>query len=236
MSEINGKKREFPGLQHLATLQEIMRGFTIKNAKWILVGIGLLILLTGGAYFGAQALANREDAREAAVVDPNTNGGLSDMILDQSEEGLFENSPSGQMIEMEIENAAELPDSEPETAGFILEREDDTLLIGTGEPKISLKINDDGTPNISIDGTEGPSVEVVITHNTKIFEDVSDPTAMFSGESDSFQQEVKLVDSLDDMTVNDATVMVWRTKRGERIIADVVVVTPLIAVSSPFQP
>ncbi len=208
----------------------------MKNAKWTLVGIGLLMLLAGGAYFGAQALANREDAREAAVVDPNTNGGLSDMILDQSEEGLFENSPSGQMIEMEIENAAELPDSEPETAGFILEREDDTLLIGTGEPKISLKINDDGTPNISIDGTEGPSVEVVITHNTKIFEDVSDPTAMFSGESDSFQQEVKLVDSLDDMTVNDATVMVWGTKRGERIIADVVLVTPPMVVSSPVQP
>jgi hypothetical protein len=208
----------------------------MKNAKWIIVGIGLLMLLAGGAYFGAQALENREDAGETDVVDPNTNGGLSDMILDQGEEGLFANSSSGQMIEIEIDNAAELPDREPETAGFILEREDDTLLIGTGEPKISLKINDDGTPNIGIDGTEGPSVEVVITHNTRVFEDVSDPTAMFSGESDAFQQEVKLVDSLDDMTVNDATVMVWGTKRGERIIADVVVVSRPVAVSGPVQP
>jgi len=208
----------------------------MKSAKWIIVGIGLLILLASGAYFGAQSLANREDGGETAGVNPNTNSGLSDMILDQSEEGLFGSGSSGQMIEMEIDHAAELPDSEPETAGFILEREDDTLLIGTGEPKISMEINDDGMPNINIDGTEGPSVEVVITHKTKIFEDVSDPTAIFSGESDSFQQEVRLVDSLDDMTVNDATVMVWGTKRGERIIADVVVVTPPIVLSSPVQP
>jgi hypothetical protein len=210
----------------------------MKNAKWTLIGIGLLMLLAGGAYFGAQSFANREDGGEGetAVINPNTNGGLSDMILDQIEEGSYESGSSSQKLEIEIENAAELPDSEPDTGGFILEREDDTLLIGTGEPKISLKINNDGTPNISIDGTEGPSVEVVITHNTKIFEDVSDPTAMFSGESDSFQQEVKLVDSLDDMTVNDATVMVWGTKRGERIIADVVVVYRPVAVSGPVQP
>ena len=139
-------------------------------------------------------------------------------------------------MEIAVENAAELPDRDPDTAGFVLQREDDTFLIGTGEPKISVEMNDDGMPNISINGTEGPTVEVVITRDTQLFEDVSDPTAFFSGENDSFQQEVRLIDSLDDVAIDDATMMVWGTKRGERIVADVVVVTPTFAVSGTVQP
>jgi hypothetical protein len=208
----------------------------MKYAKWIMIGIGVIVLLAGGAYFGAQTLASRETEEKTAVANPNTDDGLSGIILDQIEGQLPENGMSQQRIEIAFENAAELPDRDPDTAGFVLQREDDTFVIGTGEPKISLLMNDDGTPNISIDGTEGPTVEVVITRDTQIFEDVSDPPAFFSGESDSFQQEVKLIDSLDDVAIDDATMMVWGTKRGERIIADVVVVITTIAVSGPIQP
>ena len=210
----------------------------MKNTKWIVIGIGigLVVLLAAGAYFGAQALNSPGRGEETAVSSPNTNDGLSGVVLDQSEAPLLEEGTSGQMVEMAGEIAAELPDKNPDTAGFVLQREDDTLLIGTGEPKISVEMNDDGMPNISINGTEGPAVEVVITRDTRLFEDVTDPTAFFSGENDSFQQEVKLIDSLDDVAINDASLMVWGTKRGERIVADVVVVTPPFAVSVPGQP
>jgi hypothetical protein len=76
---------------------------------------------------------------------------------------------------------------------------------------------------------------VVITRDTQLFEDASDMTALFSGESDAFQQEVKQIDSLDDVTEN-VTMLVWGTKRGERIVADVVLVVPPFAVSGPVQP
>jgi hypothetical protein len=76
---------------------------------------------------------------------------------------------------------------------------------------------------------------VVITRDTQLFEDASDVTALFSGESDTFQQEVEQIDSLDDVAEN-ATMLVWGPKRGERIVADVVLVVPSFAVSGPVQP
>jgi hypothetical protein len=204
------------------------------NAKWIIVGIGLLVLLAGGAYFGAQALVSRGTEEETAIASSNTNDGLSGIVLDQSEGQTPENGKSGQMMEIAVENAAELPERDPDTAGFVLQREDDTFLIGTGEPKISVEMNEDGTPNFSINGTEGPTVEVVITRDTQLFEDASDVTALFSGESDTFQQEVKQIDSLDDVKEN-TTMQVWGTKRGERIVADVVVVTPPLVSTDTVQ-
>lgn len=207
----------------------------MKNAKWIVIGIGLIVLLAGGAYYGAQTLASQGRGEETVIANPTSNDGLSGVVLDQSEGQLPENGMSGQMMEIAVENAAELPDREPDTAGFVLQREDDTFLIGTGEPKISVEMNDDGTPNISINGTEGPTVEVVITRDTQLFEDASDVTALLSGESATFQQQVKQIDSLDDVPEN-VTMQVWGTKRGERIVADVVVVTPPFAVADPVQP
>lgn len=207
----------------------------MKNTMRIFIGLALIVLLAGGAYFGAQALARLGNGSEvvsspgSAVTNPNTNDGLDGMVMEGNEGELAEN---GGTIEMPLESATELPESEPEAVGFVLEREDDTFTIGTGEPKISVEMNDDGTPNINISGTEGPSVEVVITRDTQIFEDVTDPTAMFSGESESLQQEVKLVDSLEDVDTNDATMIVWGTKRGERVIADVVVVIPSLMVEA----
>lgn len=207
----------------------------MNNTRWIILGIGLVLLLAGGAYFGAQALASQGTGEETAVSFPNTNDGLSGLVMDQGEGQSPEEGTSGQMMEIAVENAAELPDRDPDASGIVLQREDDTFLIGTGEPKISVAMNDDGTPNISIDGTEGPAVEVVITRDTQLFEDATDVTALFSGESDTFQQEVEQIDSLDDVAEN-ATMLVWGPKRGERIVADVVLVVPSFAVSGPVQP
>ena len=86
-------------------------------------------------------------------------------------------------------------------------------------------MNDDGTPNIRIKSTEGPTIEVVITRDTQLLEDASDMTALATGSGGSMQQEVKPIDSLDDLA-QDAQMMVWGTKRGERVVADVVLVIP----------
>ena len=194
----------------------------MKNAKWIMIGIVLVVLLAGGAYFGAQALARRGNMGETAVSASNTNDGLSGLVMDGDESGVPE---SGVASRVEIEPAAGMPGTEPEVFGFILQREDDTFLIGTGKPKISMELNDDGTPNIGIKSTEGPTIEVVITRDTQLLEDASDMTALATGGGGTMQQEVKTIDSLDDL-VQDAQMMVWGTKRGERVVADVVLVIP----------
>jgi hypothetical protein len=197
----------------------------MKNIKWVLIGIGLLILLAGGAYFGAQALVEQGEEGETADLNPNINAGLSGLNLDQSQDDLLEMG-SGQAIEMEVNPASGLPERESDAFGFVLQREDDTFLIGTGMPKMDLQENDDGTMNMVVTGTEGPSYEVVVTRDTQLFEDVSDMTALITGEGGgSMQQEVKPLNSLDDIE-QDSQLQVWGTKRGERIIAEVLVVIP----------
>jgi hypothetical protein len=194
----------------------------MKNAKWIMIGFVLAILLAGGAYFGTQALARGGDGEETAAISPNTDDGLSGLVMAGDENGMPE---SGVASRVEIEPAAGVPETEPEVFGFILQREDDTFLIGTGKPKISMELNDDGTPNIRIKSTEGPTIEVVVTRDTQLLEDASDMTALAIGDGGSMQQEVKSIDSLDDLA-KDGQMMVWGTKRGERVVADVVLVIP----------
>jgi hypothetical protein len=202
----------------------------MKNTKWLLIGIGLLILLAGGAYFGAQALVEQGEGGETADLNPNINAGLSGLNLEKSEDDPIDIG-SGQMqkIAIEVNPAAELPESEEDAYGFVLRREDDRFLIGTGMPKMELQKNDDGTMNMVVTGTEGPSYEVVVTRDTQLFLDVSDMTALIDGEGGgSMQREVKPLDSLDDID-QDTQLQVWGTKRGERIVADVlVVIQPLM--------
>ena len=202
----------------------------MKNAKWLLIGIGLLILLASGAYFGAQALVAQGEGGETADLNPNINAGLSGLNLEQSEDDPIDiGSGQRQKMEIEVNPAAELPESEADAYGFVLQREDDKFLIGTGMPKMELQKNDDGTMNMVVTGTEGPSYEVVVTRDTQLFMDVSDMTALINGEGGgSIQREVKTLDSLDDIN-QDTQLQVWGTKRGERIVADVlVVIQPLM--------
>ena len=110
------------------------------------------------------------------------------MELVQTEEG----GESEQVLAVvEFEPPEELPDEKPATIGRFMRRDDNTLFV-----------NDDGL-----------EVEVVVTHDTVIFE--------ASEETDTGQLVLE-PDSLDDV-VQGTLIIVWGEKRGDRITARVLV-------------
>jgi hypothetical protein len=83
----------------------------------------------------------------------------------------------------------------------------------TGEQKVNL-------------GHSGPEIEVVVSRDTIVYRDetempTANPETMKSGEQ-TIQQVIRPVDSLDEIGQN-AELQVWGTKRGDRVVAEVVV-------------
>ena len=79
-----------------------------------------------------------------------------------------------------------------------------------------------------IPSTDGPQLEVVITPDTIIYRDVTDltiPPDQESGEREIVQQ-VRQVESSDDVNGN-LELEVWGERRGDRIVATVLVYGPL---------
>jgi hypothetical protein len=170
----------------------------------LIVGVGLLVLLlAGAAYVGPGLLAR-----------PKATGGGAGM------QAVFTSKGAGagaKTVSMKLEPAKELPQTKPDVAGVLTRRQDNSLYIGTG--KVMMLVSSNGpraTPSF-----DGPVVEVVVTHDTQVFHDVTEfgmPKDMSSGQT-SIQQVVKS-GSLDEISTN-AMVQVWGEKRGDRTIATV---------------
>jgi hypothetical protein len=146
--------------------------------------------------------------------------------------GIFPMMGGGDRVSISIEMvpAPELPQTEPETRGFFVERKDNTVILqefsmemGKGGVVVSAGPGERGGPMISGgSGGDGPRVEVVVTNDTIIYRDATEmvPPSELSGTT-TIQQEVE-EGTLDDLT-GDTMLMVWGRKNGDRIIADVIV-------------
>jgi hypothetical protein len=70
----------------------------------------------------------------------------------------------------------------------------------------------------------GPQVEVVVTTETLIYHDITQPPAHRpSGDDPRVLQQTVEEGTLDDLNNSQSLVMVWGRKSGDRIIADVLV-------------
>jgi hypothetical protein len=135
-------------------------------------------------------------------------------------------------VQTTILPAPELPDEPSAAFGVLVSREDNTLLVGTGN--IDLEVDVEVNPETGqestnlIPSTDGPQLEVVLTPDTLIYRDVTDlsiPPEQESGEREIVQQ-VRLVGSADDVTGN-LELEIWGERRGDRIVATVLVYGPL---------
>ncbi len=128
--------------------------------------------------------------------------------------------------------APELPDEPSAAFGVLVSREDNTLLVGTGNIDLEVDVEVDGDTGQEtttlIPRTDGSQLEVVITPDTIIYRDVTDlsvPPDQESGEREVVQQ-LRQVDSADDVTGN-LELEIWGERRGDRIVATVLVYGPL---------
>lgn len=120
--------------------------------------------------------------------------------------------------------AAELPDRPAESGGIFLRRQDDAIVLGTGNVSVDMEVEEGQEPVLTV-RSDGPEVEVLITRDTQVYEDVTDLDEALAGASGgevTVQQVVLAVDSADALGAN-MEVEVWGTRRGDRIVAETLV-------------
>ncbi|MCP4422450.1 MAG: hypothetical protein GY805_38055 [Chloroflexi bacterium] len=192
--------------------------------RTILIGTAvftLIILLAAGAFTAVKLLSDNGEG--TAVV----SGGGRVMQSVSSQNG----GPSIS-IQTTILPASELPDEQSTAFGILNSREDNTLIIGTGaiDLEVDVEVNSEtGQESTTlIPTTNGPKLEVVLTPDTILYRDVTDmslQTGQESGERE-IVQAVRQVDSAEGIS-DDMEIEVWGERRGDRIIATVLVFGPL---------
>jgi len=174
----------------------------MQNKKLILV-MAMCILLGGAAAFiGGRLLTPR--------VDP--------VALEAPFEGDFRSM---------IVSAPELPTTLPEVTGAFVERQDNTIIVETKS------LETGGVGVASFENTKsqtGPRMEVFVTGETMIYRETTDPSEPLSAENQTILQTVEPA-TLDDLD-SRAMIMVWGRKSGDRVIAEVLMYSDLVAVKS----
>lgn len=193
-----------------------------KVVLGVIVSLLVVVLLAGGAYTAVQLLAEPE---RATAVSPG--GGAR--VMQSVQVG---NDGVPVSVQTTILPAAELPDEEAAAFGIVLDRQNDTLTVGTGAIELSVDVEID--PNTGqertsvVPSTNGPELEVVLTRDTALYRDVTD----VAGQTPDESGEVTITQELRPATdaaaiVAQMEVQVWGERRGDRIVADVIVFGPL---------
>lgn len=177
-----------------------------RRRLWIFVGVGVLVVAIAGAAF----VAGRLFVNKAAVSPDN---GPVLKMSSGSNVGL-------QQINPNEKRAPELPDTSPTITGIYVSRQDQVISIGTGEVRILKNGGNTGSPPSLSSSYDGPVLQVVVNHNTRIYKDVTQfHNAPQNGGN---VQQVVEPGSLDDLG-SVSMVTVWGRRQGERVVADVLV-------------
>ncbi len=118
---------------------------------------------------------------------------------------------------LDIQNAEEMPDASADVDGLFVRREDGSLFVRTGN-RSGVKVNGEWELH-----QDGPVVEIVTTHDTVIYRD--DTLEQLGGVAPSGPiQQVLNPGTLDELGKN-STVRAWGEKRGDGVVAEVIVFT-----------
>lgn len=126
-------------------------------------------------------------------------------------------------VRITFADPSELPDEPAITGGLFKRRQDNSLFLGTGSIEVSVE-SVNGEVSVAAHN-DGPEVEVVVTGDTLIYEDITERPIIGPEEAEKGEmvvlRQVRLVDGLDAIGEN-MMVRVWGEKRGERVIARVI--------------
>ncbi len=187
--------------------------------KKILFGIGAVLavaLLAGAAYLGMRLL----NAKTASNLPSNM------MVASGGPGG------SGKVsITIQMTPAPELPKTRSDFSGQVKSIDGNSLFV-TEQNKFAMRVVQGSNSNNSgqstqeeTDSSSGPTVEVVVAQETTVYRDktMENVPRPSSGTSTiSVQQVVEPADI--SQIAEGYMVQVWGQKRGERIIADVILV------------
>jgi hypothetical protein len=139
----------------------------------------------------------------------------------------------GQQIMMKAVAAKELPDAKPDVAGLFASRKDNSIFVTQGDHFMAM-VNKDGSVSTQTDGN-GQQIEIVVTTDTTIYKDVTQPPDVKSVPTDGKVQQQVAPGSLDEISTN-SFVSAWGDKRGDRLIAKVLVYSQPVMFKGPASP
>jgi hypothetical protein len=183
------------------------------------VGVVVVVLfLAAAAFLGARLLREPEEADASG-------GGGDEMVI-----ALAGGDGNPIQLRVHIERAAELL-SGPETVGGLFDRrEDNSIFVGTGDIEVMVEVDGQTGERQADASFSGPVVEVVVTGETAVYRDETDMSQIEPGAAESGEvtipQVITAVDSLDEIGDN-TEIQAWGERRGDRVIADVLVYKPL---------
>lgn len=111
----------------------------------------------------------------------------------------------------------QLPVEDPGLYGVFVRREQDSIFLGTGKVGLEYRMEKSSLARLQKASYDGPIQEVVITPETKIFQDV---TKIYMAQSSMTRQMVQ-PGTLDDLTTN-SVFSVWGDRKNGRWTADVI--------------
>ncbi len=174
----------------------------MKRSIVVTSSVALLTLLGGAAFVGGRLLGGPD--------------------VSSDKQGAIVSGPGGEKIgtgvTFETEPADEMPDTPPDVAGIFVRREDNSLFVGTGNLSGVLV---DGKWELRHDGL---AIEVLTTHDTLIYHD--DIFEQLGGVAPSGPiKEVLKPGSLDEID-ETSSIQAWGERRGDRLVARVLVFAP----------
>ena len=182
------------------------------NRKMLgIVGIGLLLIILGAGAYTAVKLTAAQDKPEAGLP-------AGAMVF---EDVMDDGTGNPVTVKTIILPAEGLPERPSEAGGVLVKQVDNSYFVGTGSISVNISVVN-GETSTAVDHS-GPEIEVVTNRDTQFYRDVTKVsfTAAESKEQ-TLQQEIVLVEQPETMPAG-ANMQVWGEKRGDRVIAEIVV-------------
>ncbi|HTP08813.1 MAG TPA: hypothetical protein VMP08_11210 [Anaerolineae bacterium] len=174
--------------------------------------IALIVLLGGAAFVGGRLLNNQ------AAPAPGPDGLM------------IKGGPGGaQGVSVQIEPAKELPAAKADALGLFAERKDNSIFVTIGS-KFMVQVDKNGNVNTQTDGN-GDKLEIVVTGDTTIYKDVTEASLNNPPSNGTVQQQLA-PGSLDEIGTN-SFVSAWGEKRGDRVIAKVLMYSQPMMIKKP---
>lgn len=193
----------------------------MQNKKMIVILAVVTVLVGAAAYIGGRML----------------NGSVNPLGM-----GMPLGKNGAVSISVQITPAPELPTTRAALIGSYVERKDNSIIVASapmdaGKGGVVLSVNngaggDEGEPSTSGNTPDGPKVEVVISNETTIYLEDTDMGEPNPNETNKVIQQTVTEGSLDDLTAQ-SFVSVWGRKSGDRIIADVVLISNPVMFKRP---
>ncbi len=188
----------------------------MNRRVWI--GLGIIVgvaFVAGAAYLAVNLITSGRAGVNFPAAPPGSGGPV-----------LMKN---GQTITFNLKPAPELPQSTPDVRGQLVEMKDNSLIVSTNATLVA-------SGGAVATSQPGPSTEVVITQDTKIYRDATFDAMQAPPADGNVQQKVEPYSLAQAAKDGADTVTAWGTKRGERLIADVVALSRNVFVRRTNNP